>query len=101
MARTTGIAGATAFHRFRGTNRIQASATYIRSEAAARPAVQNWVLRLQLPVEAQDVFEVIGPGLAEDSHGRRLAFRLQIMIFGVSVLATGSARSEHPVCDNR
>ena len=44
--------------------------------------MQNWVLRLQLPLKAQDVFGVIGPGLAEDNHGCRLAFRPQIMIFG-------------------
>jgi hypothetical protein len=53
--------------------------------------MQNWVLWLQLPVETQDVLEVIRPGLAEDSHGRRLALQLLIIIFGASVLETGAA----------
>jgi hypothetical protein len=53
---------------------VQAGRTQdLREGRRVRPVGQHRVRRLQLPVEAQDVFKVTGPGLAEESHGRRLA----------------------------
>jgi hypothetical protein len=49
-----------------------------------------------LPVEAQNVFEVAGPGLADENHGRRLALRLWIVIMPAGAGADmGAAAVDH------
>jgi hypothetical protein len=70
----------------------------LRESRCVRPVVEDRILRLQLPVEAQDVTQVIGAGLAEESHGRRVALRPQRMISGVSAMETGGHSLIIAVC---